>query len=89
MIYRKKEPIYHPCVGWGVEDVKDGVSNGEEVEDPSLLFTDAIEEDLFRIVKLGRPKNKAMRDLWNLSSSINYDNANVSSRWGKGMAHVM
>jgi len=56
------------------------VSNGEEVEDPSLLFTDAIEEDLFRIVKVGRPKNKAMRELWNLSSSIDYDNANVSSR---------
>jgi hypothetical protein len=28
------------------------VSNGEEVEDPSLEFQDAIEEDLLQIVKL-------------------------------------
>jgi hypothetical protein len=39
-------------------DDKDGVSNGEEVGDSSLEFTDAIEEDLLRIVKLGCPRTK-------------------------------
>jgi hypothetical protein len=43
------------------DDDKDGVSNGEEVEDPSLEFQYAIEEDLLRIVKLARPKNKDRR----------------------------
>jgi hypothetical protein len=68
---------------------KDGVSNGEEVADPCLEFTDAIEEDLLRIVKFGRCKNKAMRELRNLNSSINYGKSNVSSRQGKGNGHVM
>jgi hypothetical protein len=63
-----------------------GVSRGEE--DPSLEFLDAIEEDLLRIVKLGHPKNKAMRELWNLNSSINYGNVSVSSRQMKGKAHI-
>jgi hypothetical protein len=38
-------------------DDNGGVSHGEE--DPSLEFSDAIEEELLQIVKLGRPKNKA------------------------------
>jgi len=67
-------------------DDNGGVSHGEE--DPSLEFPDAIEEDLLWIVKLGRPKNKAMRELWNLNSSINNGNVSVSSRRRKGKAHV-
>jgi hypothetical protein len=67
-------------------DDNGGVSHGEE--DPSLEFPDAIEEDLLWIVKLGRPKNKAMRVLWNLNSSINYGNASVSSQRRKGKAHI-
>jgi hypothetical protein len=39
-------------------------------------------------VKLGHPKNKAMRELWNLNSSINYGNVSVSSRQMKGKAHI-
>jgi len=64
------------------------VSNGEEVEDPSLEFTNAIKEDLLRIAKLGHPKNKAMRELWNLNSSINYGNASASSQQRKVKAHA-
>jgi hypothetical protein len=67
-------------------DDKNGVSNGEEVEDPSLEFIDAIKENLLRIVKLGRPKTKAMRKLWNLNNSIAYSNASESSRRRKGKA---
>jgi hypothetical protein len=61
-------------------DDKDGASNGEEVEDPSLEFQDAIEEDLLRIVKLARPKNKGRREVLNLNSSINYGDASMSSQ---------
>jgi hypothetical protein len=67
-------------------DDNGGVSHGEE--DPSLEFLNAIEEDLLWIVKLRRPKNKAMRELWNLNSSINNGNVSVSSRRRKGKAHV-
>jgi hypothetical protein len=67
-------------------DDNGGLSHGEE--DPSLGFPDAIEEDLLRIVKLGCPKNKVMRELWNLNSSINYDNSSVSSWRRKGKVHV-
>jgi hypothetical protein len=70
-------------------EVKDGVSNGEEVEDPSLEFLNAIEDDLFWIVKLVRPKNKGRREVLNLNSSINYGDASVSSQRGKGKAHVL
>jgi hypothetical protein len=70
-------------------DDKDGVSNGEEVKDPSLEFQDAIEEDLLRIVKLAHPKNKGRREVLNLNSSINYGDASVSSRQGKCNAHVL
>jgi hypothetical protein len=38
-------------------DDKNGVSDGEEVEDTPLEFQDAIEEDLLQIVKLARSKN--------------------------------
>jgi hypothetical protein len=54
-----------------------GVSHDE---DPSLKFLDVIEEDHLWIVNLGPPENKAMRELWNLNSSINYGNASVSAR---------
>jgi hypothetical protein len=70
-------------------DDKDGVSNGEEVKDPSLEFPDAIEEDFLQIVKFARPKNKGKREVLNLNSSINYDDASVSSWRGKNNAHVL
>lgn len=74
-------PSYLGCSSLDIPpDDKDGVSNGVEIEDPSLEFMDAIEDDLLWIVKLGSPKNKAMRDLWNLNSFINYGNASESSR---------
>jgi len=70
-------------------DDKNGMSNGEEVEDPSLEFPDAIEEDLLRIVKLAHRNNKGRREVLNLNSSINYGDASVSSRQGKGKAHML
>jgi hypothetical protein len=71
-------PSYLGCSSSDIPaDDNGGVSHGEE--DPSLEFPNAIEEDLLRIVKLGRLKNKSMRELWNLNSSINYGNASVSS----------
>jgi hypothetical protein len=83
-------PSYVGCSSSGIPvDDKNGMSNGEEVEDPSLEFQDAIEEDLLRIVKLARPKNKGRREVLNLNSSINYGDASVSSRQGKGKAHVL
>jgi hypothetical protein len=83
-------PSYLGCSSSGIPaDDKDGVSNGEEVEDPSLEIQDAIEEDLLQIVKLVRPKNKGRREVLNLNSSINYGDASVSSRRGKGKAHVL
>lgn len=83
-------PSYLRCSSSDIPtDVNDRVSNGEEVEEPSLEFTNSIEEDLLQIVKLGRPKNKTMRELWNLNRSINYGNESVSSRRRKGKAHVM
>jgi hypothetical protein len=83
-------PSYLDCSSSGIPaDDKDGVSNGEEVEDPLLEFQDAIKEDLLRIVKLACPKNKGRRKVLNLNSSINYGNASMSSRRGKGMAHML
>jgi hypothetical protein len=83
-------PSYWGCSSSGIPaDDKDGVSNGEEVEVPSLEFQDAIEEDLLRIVKLACPKNKDRREVLNLNSSINYDDASVSSELGKNKAHVL
>jgi hypothetical protein len=83
-------PSYLGCSSSGIPaDDKDGVSNGEEVEDPSLEIQDAIEEDLLQIVKLVRPKNKGRREVLNLNSSINYGDASMSFRPGKGKAHVL
>jgi len=40
-------PSYVGCSSSGIPaDDKDGMSNGEEVEDPTLEFQDAIEDDL-------------------------------------------
>jgi hypothetical protein len=63
--------------------------NNIVISHPSLEFQDAIEEDLLRIVKLARPKNKGRREVLNLNSSINYGDASVSSRPGKGKTHVL
>jgi hypothetical protein len=73
-------PSYLGCSSSGIPvDDKDRISNGEGVEDPSLEFQDAIEEDLLRIVKLACPKNKGRREVLNLNSSINYGGASVFS----------
>jgi hypothetical protein len=83
-------PSYLDCSSSGIPaDDKDGVSNGEEVEDPLLEFQDAIKEDLLRIVKLVLPKNKGRKEVLNLNSSINYSDASVSSRQAKSKAHVL
>jgi hypothetical protein len=83
-------PFYLGCSFSGIPiDNKDGVSNGEVVEDPTLEFQDANEDDLLRIVKFVRPNNKGRREVLNLNSSINYGDASVSSRRGKGKAHVL
>jgi hypothetical protein len=85
--------VSHSYLGCSSSDIpandKDGVSNGEEVEDPSLKFSDAIEEDFLRIVKFACPKNKGRREVLILNSFINYGDASVSSRRGKGKAHVL
>jgi methionine-rich copper-binding protein CopC len=85
--------VSHSYLGCSSSDIpandKDGVSNGEEVEDPSLKFSDAIEEDFLRIVKFACPKNKGRREVLNLNSFINYGDASVSSRRGEGKAHVL
>jgi hypothetical protein len=82
-------PSYLGCSSSGIPaDDKDGVSNGEEVEDPHLEFQDAIEDDLLWIVKLARPNNKGRREMLNRNSSINYSDASVSSRRGIGKAHM-
>jgi hypothetical protein len=47
------------------------VARQKTKENASGDFTDAIEEDHFRIVKLGRLKIKGRRELLNLNSSIN------------------
>jgi hypothetical protein len=83
-------PFYLGSSSSGIPaDYKDGVSNGKEVEDPSLEFQDAIEEDLLWIVKIARPRNKGRRKVLNLNSSINYGDASGSSRRGKGKAHML
>lgn len=63
--------------------------DGEEDEDLSLAILDAMEEDFHRETKVVRPKSKGRRELLNLKSSINYGNANESSRRWKGKAHLM
>jgi hypothetical protein len=81
-------PSYLGCRSSGIPvDDKDGVSSGEEVVDPSLEFQDAIEEDLLRIVKLARPKNKGRREVLNLNSSINYGDVSMYLL-GKGKARL-
>jgi len=83
-------PSYLGCSSPSIPvDNKNGVSNGGEVKDHSLEFLDAIQEDLYRIVKLARPKNKGRREVLNLNSSINYGDASMSSRQVKGKAHVL
>jgi hypothetical protein len=63
--------------------------DGEEDEDLSLAILDAMEEDFHRETKVVRPKSKGRRELLNLKSSINYGNANESSRRWKGKTHLM
>jgi hypothetical protein len=76
-------PSYLGCSSSGIPaDDKDGLSNGEEVEIPSLEFH-------LRIVKLARPKNKGRREVLNLNSSIKYGHASVSSWQGKDEAHML
>jgi hypothetical protein len=65
------------------------VARQKTKENVSGDFTDVIEEDLLRIVKLGRPKIKGRRELLNLNNSINYGDASLSSRRGKGKAHIL
>lgn len=67
----------------------DSVLDGDEDEDLSLAILDAIEEDIFWEVKDARLKTKGWRELLNLKSSINYSDASVSSRRGKGKSHVL
>jgi len=75
-------------------EIEDPLVSAVKIVSPSYLGCNssdipANEEDLLRIVKFGRCKNKAMRELRNLNSSINYGKSNVSSRQGKGNGHVM
>jgi hypothetical protein len=65
------------------------VARQKTKENVSGDFTDVIEEDLLRIVKLGRHKIKGRRELLNLNNSINYGDASLSSRRGKGKAHML
>jgi hypothetical protein len=66
----------------------DWVLDGDEGEDPSLAILDAIEDFLWE-VKVARLKIKGWRELRNLKNSINYGDANASSRRGKGKTHVL
>jgi hypothetical protein len=67
----------------------DWALDGDEDEDPSSAFLDAIEEDFHRKAKVARPKSKGRRELLNLKSSINQGEASASSRHWKGKAHMM
>jgi hypothetical protein len=59
-----------------------------EDEDPPLAILDAFEEDFLREVKVARLKSKGKREILNLVSSINYDDASVSTRHRIRKAHV-
>jgi hypothetical protein len=62
----------------------DGVQDEE-----SLAILDALEEDIHRDKMIARQKTKGKRELLNLKSSINYGDANTSSKRGKGKALMM
>jgi hypothetical protein len=59
----------------------DGV-HGEE----SLAILDAMEDKLHRDKMIARQKTKGKRELLNLKSFINYGDASVPFRHGKGKA---
>jgi hypothetical protein len=59
-----------------------------EDEDPPLAILDAFEEDFLREVKVACLKSKGKREILNLVSSINYDDASVSTRHRIRKAHV-
>jgi hypothetical protein len=63
--------------------------DGDEDEDPSFIILDAIEEDFHLVAKVERLKIKGMREVLNLKSSINYDDASVPSQRRKGKARVL
>jgi len=67
----------------------DWVSDGVEDEDLSFAILDAIEEDFHWVKKVAHLKTKGRREVLNLKSSINYDDACVPSRQRKGKAHVL
>lgn len=58
-------------------------------EDTTMAILTAIDDDHSREVKGARSKTKGRKELLNLGCSINYDTACVSSRHGKGKAHVL
>lgn len=62
----------------------DGVQDEE-----SLAILDALEEDIHRDKMIARQKTKGKRELLNLKSSINYGDANTSSKRWKGKALMM
>jgi hypothetical protein len=55
----------------------DWAMDGVHGEDPSLAIMDAIEEEFHRERIIARQKTKGRRELLNLKSSINYDNASL------------
>jgi hypothetical protein len=58
-------------------------------EDEDLIFAllNAVEVDLHREVKVAWSKSKGKRELFNLKSSVNCDDAYTSNRQRKGKAH--
>ena len=52
-----------------------------------MALLNAIEEDLHREVKVAQSKSKGKRELFNLKSSVNYDDPYTSNRQRKGKAH--
>jgi hypothetical protein len=66
----------------------DWAMDGVHGEDPSLAIMYAIEEEFHRERIIARQKTKGKRELLNLKSSINYDNASAPSKHWKGKAHM-
>jgi hypothetical protein len=64
---------------WAVDGV-----HGEEF----LAIRNAMEEEFYRDKMIARQKTKGKKELLNLKSSINYGDANTSSRRRKGKAHM-
>jgi hypothetical protein len=58
-------------------------------EEAALAIRDAMEEDFLRETMIARQKSKVKRKLLNLQSSINYDDASVSSRRSTGKACML